>query len=208
MLRRWRSGSPSLASMRATSRDRRGRVGQETPRPCPVRPGGRARRSRRDRAGARHGGTPQTSTMKPSKDFRQGPDAGQRNGVRSHAMWMPRPAGKKESAPDLPGHRTVLYIRCHASGSPRTCPAQSSGSRASTTRSATSSRNSPSSATGCSATNISSDLGKGLGGLDEAEKVDDRLVPGCQSRVWFYADRERAPGSASGPTATQSSSGG
>ena len=34
------------------------------------------------------------------------------------------------------------------------------------------------------------DLGKGLDGLDEAEKVDDRLVPGCQSRVWFYADRD------------------
>lgn len=34
------------------------------------------------------------------------------------------------------------------------------------------------------------DLGKGLDGLDEAEKVDGRLVPGCQSRVWFYADRD------------------
>ncbi len=34
------------------------------------------------------------------------------------------------------------------------------------------------------------DLGKGLDGLDEVEKVDDRLVPGCQSRVWFYADRD------------------
>ena len=34
------------------------------------------------------------------------------------------------------------------------------------------------------------DLGKGLDGLDEAEKVDDRLVPGCQSRVWFYAHRD------------------
>ena len=36
------------------------------------------------------------------------------------------------------------------------------------------------------------DLGKRLDGLDEAEKVDVRLVPGCQSRVWFYADRDGA----------------
>lgn len=34
------------------------------------------------------------------------------------------------------------------------------------------------------------DLGKGLQGLSEDEKVDSRIVPGCQSRVWFYADRE------------------
>ena len=34
------------------------------------------------------------------------------------------------------------------------------------------------------------DLGKGLDGLEDADKVDDRLVPGCQSRVWFYADRD------------------
>ena len=34
------------------------------------------------------------------------------------------------------------------------------------------------------------DLGKRLDGLDEAEKVDERLVSGCQSRVWFHADRE------------------
>ncbi len=34
------------------------------------------------------------------------------------------------------------------------------------------------------------DLGKRLDGLGEAEKVDARLVPGCQSRVWFCADRD------------------
>ncbi len=34
------------------------------------------------------------------------------------------------------------------------------------------------------------DLGKRLDGLADAEKVEQRLVPGCQSRVWFYADRD------------------
>ena len=34
------------------------------------------------------------------------------------------------------------------------------------------------------------DLGKRLDGLDEAEKVDEQLVSGCQSRVWFYSDRD------------------
>lgn len=33
------------------------------------------------------------------------------------------------------------------------------------------------------------DLGRALDGLPEADKRDDHLVPGCQSRVWFYADR-------------------
>jgi len=36
------------------------------------------------------------------------------------------------------------------------------------------------------------DLGKRLDGLADEDKVDDRLVPGCQSRVWFYADKDGA----------------
>ena len=45
------------------------------------------------------------------------------------------------------------------------------------------------------------ELGKDLSGLDELEKTDDKLIEGCQSRVWlktevndgsmsFYADSE------------------
>ena len=33
------------------------------------------------------------------------------------------------------------------------------------------------------------DLGRRLDGLAEAEKCADRLVPGCQSRVWLLAER-------------------
>lgn len=32
------------------------------------------------------------------------------------------------------------------------------------------------------------DLGKSLEPLDEAEKTDDRLLPGCQSRVWLIVE--------------------
>jgi cysteine desulfuration protein SufE len=32
------------------------------------------------------------------------------------------------------------------------------------------------------------DLGKKLPIIDEAHKVDDNLIKGCQSRVWLYAD--------------------
>lgn len=34
------------------------------------------------------------------------------------------------------------------------------------------------------------DLGRRLDGLPEADKRDTHLVPGCQSRVWFHADRD------------------
>jgi len=34
------------------------------------------------------------------------------------------------------------------------------------------------------------ELGRKMPGLPEALRVDSHLVPGCQSRVWFYADRE------------------
>lgn len=34
------------------------------------------------------------------------------------------------------------------------------------------------------------ELGRKLPGLAESEKLDSHLVPGCQSRVWFYADPE------------------
>jgi cysteine desulfuration protein SufE len=33
------------------------------------------------------------------------------------------------------------------------------------------------------------DLGRALEDLDEADKIESHLVPGCQSRVWFHADR-------------------
>ncbi len=33
------------------------------------------------------------------------------------------------------------------------------------------------------------DLGRRLEGLPEADKRDRHLVPGCQSRVWFHAER-------------------
>ncbi len=33
------------------------------------------------------------------------------------------------------------------------------------------------------------DLGRALEGLPEADKISAHLVPGCQSRVWFHADR-------------------
>ncbi len=32
------------------------------------------------------------------------------------------------------------------------------------------------------------DLGRALEGLAEADKIDSRLVPGCQSRVWLHVD--------------------
>ncbi len=35
------------------------------------------------------------------------------------------------------------------------------------------------------------DLGKQLPDLDEAEKVDEKLLPGCQSRVWLYLEGDR-----------------
>ena len=34
------------------------------------------------------------------------------------------------------------------------------------------------------------ELGRKLPGLDEALRLDSHLVPGCQSQVWFYADRD------------------
>lgn len=35
------------------------------------------------------------------------------------------------------------------------------------------------------------DLGRRLPELDPAEKTDDRLLPGCQSRVWLYLEGDR-----------------
>ena len=35
------------------------------------------------------------------------------------------------------------------------------------------------------------DLGRQLPELNEAEKTDDRLLPGCQSRVWLYLEGDR-----------------
>ena len=35
------------------------------------------------------------------------------------------------------------------------------------------------------------DLGRRLPDLDEAEKTDDKLLPGCQSRVWLYLEGDR-----------------
>lgn len=35
------------------------------------------------------------------------------------------------------------------------------------------------------------DLGRQLPELSEAEKADDRLLPGCQSRVWLYLEGDR-----------------
>ena len=34
------------------------------------------------------------------------------------------------------------------------------------------------------------DLGRRLDGLPDEDKIDTHLVPGCQSRVWFHADRD------------------
>ncbi|MGL4597812.1 MAG: SufE family protein [Bacteroidia bacterium] len=34
------------------------------------------------------------------------------------------------------------------------------------------------------------DMGKSLGVLDEVYKTDDRLIRGCQSRVWLYSKLE------------------
>ena len=35
------------------------------------------------------------------------------------------------------------------------------------------------------------DLGRKLDPLDESEKVDEVLLPGCQSRVWLYLEGDR-----------------
>jgi cysteine desulfuration protein SufE len=35
------------------------------------------------------------------------------------------------------------------------------------------------------------ELGRKLPGLPEDKQVDSHLVPGCQSRVWFYARRDK-----------------
>ena len=32
------------------------------------------------------------------------------------------------------------------------------------------------------------EIGNGLAPMDEAHKMDDNLIKGCQSRVWFYAE--------------------
>ncbi|HLF30849.1 MAG TPA: SufE family protein [Xanthomonadales bacterium] len=35
------------------------------------------------------------------------------------------------------------------------------------------------------------DLGRKLPALSEAEKTDDKLLPGCQSKVWLYLEGNR-----------------
>lgn len=35
------------------------------------------------------------------------------------------------------------------------------------------------------------DLGRELPALSEAEKTDDKLLPGCQSKVWLYLEGNR-----------------
>jgi cysteine desulfuration protein SufE len=49
------------------------------------------------------------------------------------------------------------------------------------------------------------DLGKSLPLIDEAHKVDENLIKGCQSRVWLHADAERRSAYTTPPTATPSS---